>query len=83
MDCGLGMAFPDAVASHQAIEIVAVWPVGSERFLIKQAFDAAAQADLVGAVLEAHRPAHFTVPAAAENHHTGCAQSGGNYAEGP
>ena len=83
MDCGLGMAFPDAVASHQAIEIVAVGAVGAERLLIKQAFDAAAQADLVGAVLEAHRPAHFAVPAAAENHYTGCAQSGGNHAEGP
>jgi len=83
MDRGLGMWFPDAVASHQAIQIVAVGAIGAERLLIKQAFDAAAQANLVGAVLEAHWPAHFAVPAAAENHHAGGAQSGSHYAEGP
>jgi len=77
----LGASNP--VASHQAIQIVAVGAIGAERLLVKQAFDAAAQANLVGAVLEAHRPAHFAVPAAAKNHHTGRAQSGSHYAERP
>ena len=83
MDCGFGMAFPDAVTSYEVIQIVAVWPISAESFFIKQAFDAAAQTNLVGAVMEAHRPAHFAVPASAENDHASRAQSGGDYAERP
>ena len=85
MDGGLGLTFSvsDAVASHQVIQIVAIWPISAESFFVKQAFDAAAQANLVGAVMEAHRPAHFAVPATAENDHARRAQSGGDYAEPP
>ena len=80
---GSGWPSSDAVTSHEVIQIVAVWPVSAESFFIKQAFDAAAQANLVGAVMEAHRPAHFAVPASAENDHASRAQSGGDYAERP
>lgn len=83
MDCGFGMAFPDAVTSYEVIQIVAIRPISAESFFIKQAFDTAAQANLIGAVMEAHRPAHFAVPASAENDHASRAQSGGDYAERP
>ena len=85
MDAGFRLTFSasNPVARHQAIQIVAIRAVGAESLFIKQAFDAAAQANLVGAVLEAYRPAHSAVPAAAENHHASRAQSGGNHPEGP
>jgi len=71
------------VVSYEAVEVVAIGSESSEGLFIKQAFDAAAQANLVGAVMEAHRPAHFAVPATAENDHARRAQSGGDYAEPP
>jgi len=57
------------VVSYEAVEVVAIGSESSEGLFIKQAFDAAAQADLIGVILEAHRPTHLPVPAAAENHH--------------
>lgn len=85
MDAGFRLTFSasNPVASHQAIQIVAIRAVRAESFFIKQALYSAAQTNLVGAVLESHRPTHSAVPAAAENHHAGRAQSGGNHPEGP
>lgn len=70
MDAGFRLTrASNSVASHQAIQIVTIRPIRAESLFIKQAFDAAAEANLVGMVLEAHRPAHSAVPAAAENNH--------------
>ena len=82
MGTGLGMKFTvsNSVASHQAIEVVAVGSVSAKGLLIKQAFNAAAQANMVRVIMEAHRPTHLTVPAAAENHHSRRSQPGGNHA---
>lgn len=79
MDTGLGLRSSSTVASHQAIEVVAVRSVGAEGLLIKQAFDAAAQANLIGVILETHGPTHLTVPAAAQDHHSSRSQPGGNH----
>ena len=77
---GLNFIVSGSVASNQATEIVAIRSVGAESFLIKQALDAAAQANLIGAILEANRPTHLAVPATAKDHHSGCAQPGCNHA---
>ena len=80
---GLWWGLAGSVPGNQALEVVAVRPVGAESFLIKQAFDAAAQANLIGVILRANRPTHFAVPAAAEQHHSGCPQPGDHHAQGP
>ena len=68
---GLGLTFSGLVVSHQAVEVVAVGSESAESLLIKQAFDAAAQANLVRVILEAHRPTHLPVPAATKDHDPG------------
>ena len=80
---GLTLALAHSVASHQAIEVVAVGSVSAEGFLIKQAFDATAQAYLIGVILKAHRPTHLPVPAAAEDHNSSRSQPGRNHAQRP
>lgn len=60
----LRFSLPFAVPGKQALDVVAVGSVGGETVLIKQAFDAAAQANLVGVVLSANRPTHLSMPAA-------------------
>lgn len=67
---GLQLTVSNAVASYQAIEVVAVGSVSAKSLLIKQALDAAAQANLVRVILIAHRPTHLAVPATAEDHHS-------------
>lgn len=69
---GKNFAGSSPVARDQAAEVVTVRSVGAESFLIKQALDAAAQANLIGAILRADRPTHIAVPATAEEHHAGC-----------
>jgi len=85
VDAGFRLTFgaSNPVARHQAIQIVAIRAIRAKSFFIKQAFDAASQTNLVGVILEAYRPAHPAVPAAAENHYASRAQSGGNHPEGP
>jgi hypothetical protein len=80
---GMNIAGSSSVAGNQALEVVAVRPVGAESSLIKQAFDAAAQANLIGVILRAHRPTHIAVPATAEQHHSGCPQPRDHHAQGP
>lgn len=80
---GTDRPLSNLVAGNQAIEVVAVGSVGAEGFLIKQALDATAQANLIGMILEANWPTHLAVPAAPENHHPGGAQPGGNDAQRP
>jgi len=62
---GLNLSASNPVTGHQAIEVVTVRTVSAEGLLIEKAFDAAAQANLIRAILEAHRPTHLAVPAAA------------------
>lgn len=85
MDRRLRLTFSasDPLASHQTIQIVTIRPIRAEPLFIKQAFDAAAQANLIGAVMETHRPAHPAMPAAAENHDASRTQSGSNHAKWP
>jgi hypothetical protein len=71
------------VAGHQLIEVVTVRSVSAEGLLIEQAFDAAAEANLVGAILEANRPTHFAVPAATKDHYSGRPQTRGNHEQRP
>ena len=87
MDGGLGFGMnlvpSSLVAGNQAIEVVAVGTVGAESCFIKQALDAAAQANLIGVILEANWPTHLAVPAPAKDYHSGSTQPGGNYAQRP
>jgi hypothetical protein len=62
---GMNLSAPNSVAGHQAIEVVTERTVSAEGFLVEQAFDAATQANLVGVILEANRPTHPAMPAAA------------------
>ena len=81
----LGTTFilSSVVTGDQAIEIVAVGSIGAKRDLIKQAFDAAAQANLIGIVLEANWPTHLAVPATTKDHDASSAKPGGNYSQRP
>ena len=67
---GETLTLSSPVTSHQAIEVVAVRSISAEGLLIKQAFDAAAQTNLIGMIVEAHRPTHLAVPAAAQDHYS-------------
>jgi hypothetical protein len=80
---GETLTLSSPVTSHQAIEVVAVRSISAEGLLIKQAFDAAAQANLIRAILEAHRPTHPAMPTAAQEHHSSGSQPGGNYSKRP
>jgi hypothetical protein len=87
VDRGLGFRMnfilSSAVPGNQAIEIVAVGSVGAEALLVKQAFDAAAQANLVRVILKANRPTHLSVPATAEDHDSSRSEPGRNYPQRP
>ena len=48
-----------AVPADEAIEVILEGPVGTEGFLIKEAFDAAAEADLSARALVTDQPAKF------------------------
>lgn len=80
---GTSLSGSSPVPGDQAIEIVAEGSVRAEGFLIKQAFDAAAQANLIGVILESDRPTHLTVPATAEEHNSSRSQPGSNHAQRP
>jgi len=80
---GMNLGAPGPVPFNQVIEVVAIGSISAEILLIKQAFDAAAQTNLIGVIVEAHRPAHLTVPAAAEDHYSSCSEPGGNHAKRP
>ena len=68
------------VPGNQPIQVVTVWPISAERVFIKQALDAATQADLVGVLLQADRPAHLAMPATAKNHQSSPCQPGSHHA---
>lgn len=59
----------------KSAQIVAIGPIGTEVMLIKKAFDPAPEANLVGMVLRADGPAHFSMPASAKHYHRGAGQS--------
>jgi len=64
-----------AVPGDQTVEIVAVRAISAESLLVKQAFDAASGANLVGVALGPDWPAHLAMPAAAKQKQTGTRQS--------
>lgn len=79
MLAGLGfvnLASTSVGPRDQAIEVVTIGAVSAESFLVKQTLDTAAEADLVGVTLGAHRPAQLAVPATAEQHHASTSQPG-------
>jgi hypothetical protein len=82
---GFGLEFSNAIPipADEAIQVVAIGPVGAEGLFVEEAFDAAAQADLVGVILGANRPAHFAVPAPTEDYYSGTRQSCGQEAQRP
>ena len=59
------------IPGKQAVQIVAIGSVSTEIPFIKQPLDPTTQADLVGVILEANRPAHFAVPATSQNDNPG------------
>jgi hypothetical protein len=71
------------VPGNQPIQIVAVGSVGAEISFIKQAFDAATDAGLVGVILLADRPAHIAMPAAAKHHQSGPCHARRHHAQRP
>lgn len=58
------------VPSDQMVQVITIWAVSSESLFIKQAFDSAAQANLIGMLLITHRPTHLPMPAAAKYQHS-------------
>jgi len=77
------LANPSLVARNQAIEVVAVGSVGAEGLFIKQALDAAAQANLIGVITEANRPTHLAVPATSEDYDSSRSHPGGKHTQTP
>jgi len=80
---GLSFTTSSAVASHQAIKIVAVRSVSAEGLFIEQTLDAATQANLIGMILKAHRPTHLAVPATAQDNDSSGSQPGRDHAKRP
>ena len=69
--------------SDEAGEVVAERAVAAKVLLVKQAFDPAAQADLVGMVPGTDWPAHILMPAAAQDSYGSSGNTGGHDAQGP
>jgi hypothetical protein len=82
---GLGKSLFAAspVLRDEFIEIVAIGSVGAEGLLVKQALDATAQANLIGMILETHRPTHLAMPATAEDYDSSRSQPRRNYTQRP
>jgi hypothetical protein len=68
------------VSSNQASEVITEGAVRAEGGDIEEAFDAAAEADLIGAILIADRPAHLAVPATAKEKYSSSSDTGSDYA---
>jgi len=62
----LNLGQPGLIPSDQTVQIVAVRPVGTEGFFIKEPLNAAPKAHLIGVVLSSNWPAHLTVPTTSE-----------------
>ena len=64
-----------ALMGDEVVQVVSVRPVAAEGAFVKQAHDAAVSARLVGEVdvliVNAHRPAHVPMPAAATGSNLG------------
>jgi hypothetical protein len=71
------------VLRDQFNEIVAIGSVGAEGLLVKQTLDATPQANLIGMILEAHRPTHLAMPATAEDYDSSRSQTRRNDSERP
>src|SRR5215472_3015436 len=76
----LGLAL---LPGNELVQIVAERPVSAKTLFVKQPLNAAAQAHLIGMLLEANRPTHFAMPATAQDQHRGsgnasCKQTQGN-----
>ena len=65
----LGRGLLRVIPSDQTPEIVAVWPIGPEDLLVKQALDTATRTHLIGIALSTNRPTHFAMPATSEDYH--------------
>jgi len=74
---------PGLIPRDQAVQIVAVRPVGAESFLVEEPLDAASEAYLVGVALGPHGPAHPTVPTTSEHHDPGARQACRQQTQGP
>lgn len=79
MNFALGLA---RLPGNELIQVVAVGAVSAEVLLIEEALDAAAQADLIRVLLETNWPAHFAMPATAQNQHGGSGNSSCNQTQG-
>src|SRR5580698_10925662 len=86
---GFGFSFgwewssASAVPSDETGEIVAVGAVGAKIFLVEQALDAAAEANLVGIILSANRPTHPAMPTSAHHDHAETGQTGSKQPQRP
>jgi hypothetical protein len=89
MNRGLGfgmnliLILTSSVPGNQPIEIVTIGSVRAEGLLIKQALDAAAQANLIRVILEANRPTHLAMPATTEDHYSSRSQPSSNHTQRP
>jgi hypothetical protein len=71
------------VPGNQSVQIVAVRAVSAKFPFVEQALDSATHANLVGMLLQAHRPAHFAMPTAAKHHQSGACHTCGHHAQRP
>jgi len=61
-----------AVSDKEFVQIIAVRPITAKRLGIEQSLDATLSTDSIGIlVVVSRRPAHMSVPAAAEEDHCG------------
>jgi hypothetical protein len=72
-----------SLPGNEAIKVVAVRPEGPKVLLVKEPLDPAAQANLVGVFLDANRPTHLAMPAAAQDHHRSPGYAGSHNPQGP
>jgi hypothetical protein len=71
------------IPGNQAIQVVAVRPIRPKGPLVEQPLNSTTHADLIGMVLQAHRPTHFAVPAAAKYHQGGSGYARGHHSQRP
>ncbi len=61
--------FLSPVPGNETVQIVAIRSIRTKVVFVEETLYTAAQANLVGMVLGTDWPAHFAMPATAQNHH--------------
>src|SRR5450432_1741046 len=79
----INLVLMGAVPCDQAIDVIAVRPVGAKSFFVEKTLDPATHANLVRVTQRTDGPAHLVMPATPQQHDRSASQTGGGYAQGP